>query len=228
MTLGKLKIDCYRVIDPSDVEINESEIESVYETDTAYSFFFLNMITSINACITRIVQSCILPLQVLEIKADDIYSSTLELINGTLVQRSLRKNINLKEYADNIFKIKKVEFVDNYGNYEKLNHRIIGNFLDTENKKSGTYRIYYYPRINNLEFYQTDGVSINELDLNEIGLDDNILSIIPYYVKADLLEHDKPTEAVLARNTFEQYLASFESEDIEPHNAHKSWWGGVL
>ncbi len=236
MTLGELKINCYKLIDPSDEAVIKDNITTVYETDTAYSFYFLNMLNSINSALTRIVQACVLPLKRLEIDCKTEYEKTLITIkkeDGTerVCQPKKRLNINLREYADDIYKIKLIEYEDKNGNSSKIYHRKIGNFLDVASVTDGSIVIYYFPRLDSIERYYQNQKSvddINDLDLSILELDENLLSIVPYYVKADLLEHDKPTESTLARNVFEQYLANFEIPDIEIHNKHKSWWGEML
>lgn len=221
MNLGELKIASYKLIDPSDTEVIAENITSIYEKDTGYSFYFLNMLNSMNSAITRIVQACILPLKRIEVECSEVYQ-----------ENKKRASISLKEYATDIYKIKLIEYEDADGNSNKINYRNIGGYLDIVNCKEGKYVIYYHPRVNTLESYfqkkQDELKDINELDLNEIGLDDNVLSIIPYYVKADLLEHDKPSEAVLARNLFEQYLSNFETPEIEIQEKQKSWWRSML
>lgn len=220
MTLGELKIACYKLIDPSDEAVQVENISEVYEKDTSYSFYFLNMLNSINSAITRIVQACILPLKKLEIDCKTVYEPNKRKIM-----------IDLKKIADDIYKIKHIEYQSKNGESCKMDYRLIGNFLEFLQKENGSIAVYYFPKIKNLEVCfknQKQTEDMNQLDLNEIGLDDGILSMIPYFVKADLLEHDKPTEAVLARNTFEQYLASFESPEIEIKKTNQSWWRVLL
>ncbi|HRF70114.1 MAG TPA: hypothetical protein PKV66_01645 [Candidatus Pelethenecus sp.] len=244
MKLGDLKINCYKLIDPSDEQVIASNIMTVYETDTAYSFYFLNMLNSINQAITRITQACILPLKRLEIDCKEEYEKALKpcldkdnnpILNADGTEKKYlpkkRLSINLAEKADDIYKVKLIEYEDKNGNGNRLYYRTIGNYLDVALMMEGAIVVYYYPRIKSVEWYYQNQKSvedINDLELSVLGLNDSLLSIIPYFVKADLLEHDKPTEAILARNVFEQYLSSFESPDIEIHNKQKSWWSDMV
>lgn len=234
MKLGELKINCYKLIDPSEEEMLVENLER-YESDSAYSYYFLNMLPSINSAITRVVQACILPLRRLEISCANEYNKTLKVVTNedgstSTVQTKKKAHIDLKEYTNDIYKIKLVEYEDKNENASNINYRIIGDYLDVTNQTDGNIVIYYFPRIPSLEsvYSSMKYDFINDIDLNELGLDDNILSYIAYYVKADLLEADKPSEAVLARNTFEQYLASFEAPEIKINETHKSWWRGLL
>ena len=234
MKLGELKINCYKLIDPSEENMTADQIE-VYESDSTYAYYFLNMLPSINSAITRVVQACILPLKRLEIDCATEYQKsfkTIENQDGTSgkVQTKKKAHINLKNHATDIYKIKLIEYEDKNENTSNINYRIIGDYLDVQNQSEGNIIIYYFPKIPSLEsIYNTSDYDyINEIELEELGLDDSILSYIAYYVKADLLEADKPSEAVLARNTFEQYLASFEAPEIKVNEKHKSWWRDLL
>lgn len=226
MKLGELKINCYKLIDPSEENMTADQIE-VYESDSTYSYYFLNMLPSINSAITRVVQACILPLKRLEIDCATEYNKTFK----DNVQTKKKAHINLKEHVKDIYKIKLIEYEDKNENTSNINYRIIGDFLDVQNQTEGNIVIYYFPKIPSLEsvYNSSDEYDyINDIELGELGLDDSILSYIAYYVKADLLEADKPSEAVLARNTFEQYLASFEAPEIKVNEKHKSWWRDLL
>lgn len=225
MKLGELKINCYKLIDPSEEEMLVENIEQ-YESDTTYSYYFVNMLPSINSAITRVVQACILPLKRLEIDCATEYNKTIK----DNVQAKKKAHINLKEYANDIYKIKLIEYEDKNENTSNINYRIIGDYLDVQNQSEGNIVVYYFPKIPSLEsvYSSSEYDYINDIELDELGLDDNILSYIAYYVKADLLEADKPSEAVLARNTFEQYLASFEAPEIKVNESHRSWWRGLL
>lgn len=220
MTLGELKINCYKLIDPSDEEVLAENIMSVYEQDTAYSFYFLNMNNSINSAITRVSQACILPLKRVEINYEDL----------PVAKTKRRITFDLREYIDDFYKIRLIEYLDSNGEATKIDYRLIGEYLDIVYRSEGSIVIYYFRKLKSLEYYymKQELEDINQLDLTQIGLDDTTLSIIPYFVKADLLEHDKPVEAVTARNTFEQYLSNFEQPEIEVRLKQKSWWGGLL
>lgn len=231
MKLGELKIACYKIINPTDEEMYVDMIKE-YESNVNYSYYFLNMLPSINSAISRIVQELVLPIKKGTISASEYYDE-----NKYTVQ------ISLNSVITDIYKIKHIEYEDQYGNRSRINYRIMGNYLDINKKQNGSYVVYYYPRINLLETYTNlydsttlDGV--NQLELNDLGINDNLASIIPLYVKGDLLEHDKPSEAIIAKNTFDQYLQSFEQEELDATNTDSSssegengvscWWGDWL
>ena len=215
MTLGELKIACYKIINPTDEEMTVGNIPN-YEVNTNYSYYFLNMLPSINSAVSRIVQELVLPIKQVKLEASEYYNSN-----------TYTTQINLNAIDDiNIYKIKYIEYENSNGR-SKINCRLLGNYLDIECKNDGYYVIYYYPRINLLETYtnlydagETNG--INYLELRDLGIDDNLASIIPLYVKGDLLEHDKPSEAIVAKNTFDQYLQSFEQQEMDNSNINST------
>lgn len=212
MTLGELKIACYKIINPTDEQMYVDEIAS-YENNVNYGYYFLNMLPSINSAISRIVQELILPLKkgVIDASLYENYETRYSV------------QIPLNNVINDIYKIKHIEYEDTYGNRSKINYRLMGNYLDIQKKSNGNYVVYYYPRINLLETYtdlydNTVVNGINYLDLSELGINDNLASIIPLYVKGDLLEHDKPSEAIIAKNTFDQYIQSFEQDELDANN----------
>ena len=233
-TLGELKLNCYKLIDPSDEEMSVENISN-YEGDSTYSFYFLNMLPSINSAITRVVQACILPLKRLEIDCAEEYKKAFKesIKDDGSKTKTIKKKIIIKlsDYVDDIYKIKLIEYEDKNGDACKMSYRIIGDYLEVSPLAEGNFIIYYYPKIKSIESIYAnnrDLDSINDLDLSDIGLDDSILTYIPYYVKADLLEQDKPSEANIARNTFEQYIASFEMAEVEVQKTYTSWWRGLV
>jgi hypothetical protein len=233
-TLGELKLNCYKLIDPSDEEMSVENIQN-YESDSTYSFYFLNMLPSINSAITRIVQACILPLKRIEIDCLTEYKKASKEVvkeDGSVVKTIKKKTvIKLSDYIDDIYKIKLIEYENTNGDTCKINYRIIGDYLEVTPLAEGNFIIYYYPKIKSIESIYAQNRhldSINDLDLSDIGLEDSILTYIPYYVKADLLEQDKPSEANLARNTFEQYISSFEMPEVEVQKTYTSWWRNLV
>lgn len=219
MTLGELKIACYKIINPTDEEMTVDGIPS-YENNTNYSYYFLNMLPSINSAISRIVQETVLPIKLVKILASDYYTSS-----------NYSVQINLKDTINDIYKIKHIEYQDGNGNRKKINARLLGNYLDIASKNEGYYCIYYYPRIHLLETYTnlfdtTIINGINHLELRDLGISDNLASIIPLYVKGDLLEHDKPSEAIVAKNTFDQYLQAFEQDEFDNTNINSEGANG--
>lgn len=235
MTLGELKIACYKLINPTDVVLYPDRIIDTYESDPNYSYYFLNMTNSIDSAITRMTQELVLPLQ-----RYDIDESTLSSINIDDSEPILTISLDtlFEEEIFKLYKLKKIEFFDGKV-YRKINYRLIGKYLEVPNmlkdsKQDDKYVIYFYPRIDSLSSYvevlEVKDKNENNIDLSKLGINDTLASIISLYVKADLLEHDKPSEAVLARNTFDQYLQSFEQDEVDVNEAKlpKSWWSGML
>ena len=65
-------------------------------------------------------------------------------------------------------------------------------------------------------------------DVYEIPYSNKILSHIPYFVKADLIEEDDAQKSVLARNIFEQYVINLPDGDNEGRQSeirdHYGFW----
>lgn len=77
---------------------------------------------------------------------------------------------------------------------------------ETNLDKYGKYIITYSPRFVNRLTY-------DDPDTKELNIPEDLLDIVPYFVKGDLYETDDPNAAALARNLFHAYLSEIPSQN---------------
>jgi hypothetical protein len=77
---------------------------------------------------------------------------------------------------------------------------------ETNLDKYGKYIITYSPRFK-------DRLSYDDPDTKELDIPEDLLDIVPYFVKGDLYETDDPNAAALARNLFHAYLGEIPSQN---------------
>lgn len=196
MTRGELITNCIKLmndnageqIDPQNISSNED-----YEERTTV------IIPSINRALIRLAQLKKLPVKNIKIP----YSKDNVNITTITVDEEITKDI---------LSIKNVYLQDRYGNIKtNISYFIQDNIFILPNIREGyEYTIFYNPRPELLK----DNLDSDEIqDTVEINYPDEILNIIPYFVKADLYEEDDPQLAMYSRNLFESYAAQLPTRD---------------
>lgn len=233
MTLLELMSNCIKFITQDDQELNALNLE-LFKNSSNYKSFISNSLPEINRAIQQIVTYKKLPIETIEIDNSNSSGSnkTLEI---ELSKEQLRK----------IYSIFKVEVFDNNGNiYSPVTYKRLGNKLLIANIKGKIY-INYYPRIrllgvdidtgkSDLGTLEYDGGDSymsedNSLDLNTIGLDDTICTlVIPYLVKANMWQEIEPELAQLQRNIGLQNLITLDTNQDEQYQESvaitNGWW----
>lgn len=194
MTKGQLITACVKLMyDNDDVQIDPDTVSS--ESD--YASRTVNIIESINRAFIRLSLLKKLPFKVFYIDENT---------------ESINKNKTFTRY--NLSSL-----IDDYSQYERISKEsALGEYngnvsvrFEGENivlptlKLNEQYIVDYQPEL----FRLTE----EDLDTKEIPYSEKILSIVPYFVKADLYEEDNPNIADYSRNLFEQYAMALPSND---------------
>ncbi len=208
MTKGELITACIKLMfDNDDVVIDNTTVSA--ESD--YASRTVNIIESINRAIHRLSLLKKLPSQVFYITEETKYVS---------------KNTHLTRYSfedlmTDYSRYEKISKEDAFGNYNSnISVRFEGQYIVLPTLRKNEQYIVDYQAIPFVLSYEDE-------DIVEIPYADNIVSIIPYYVKADLYEEDNPNIADYSRNLFEQYAMALPSNDnnqIREIQSYYSLW----
>lgn len=188
MTIGEIKIQALKLM-----FVTYSDDLSVQglvdlEGQEQYRPYLVNMNGAIDRCLADIERRCILPVKVLELKAEG------EPREGYMT----RINITASDFyeVERISKESLYEYDGNHAFSREGNTLLFPNF-DTD----AVYRMMYYPRIPR---------TASRFDTDDIGLPEEIAAAVPYYVKGDLFREDEPNEASEARNWYEAAMQSVQ------------------
>lgn len=186
MKYGDIKIEALKLMFVNmgdDITIDKLE---TYEQDDTYNAYLVNMPGSINRCFSALESKGILPSK----------SKTLTALEGVASGAFIR--FDLSSIIDNYCDIDRVVSETADGEYcGDCDYQIEGDTLVLErfDDEDITYTVLYRPTIPRVELL-TD----NEW---EVPIPENIVALIPYFVKGDLYRDDEPNEASEARNWFE-------------------------
>lgn len=208
MTKGELITACVKLMfDNDDVVIDPTTVSE--ESD--YASRTVNIIESINRALNRLSLLKKLP------------SQAYYITNET---KCISKNNKFTRYCLN-------DLISDYSQIEKISREdIFGNYNSNISIRNEGKNI-VLPTLQKNEQYIVDYQAIpaflnyEDSDTKEILYDDKIVSIIPYYVKADLYEEDNPNIADYSRNLFEQYAMALPSNDnnqIREIQSYYSLW----
>lgn len=192
MKFGELKIECMAVMDELNENITLENLDN-FEADESYQDLFLRMPGSINRAMDRIANRKKLPLK------------SAILTNGTTQGGFVV--FDLSE-VDKYRSLKRVSFTDTFSYIPSVEYIIEGKTLMISRCYSGgVLRIVFYPT--------APSITSSTGDNDEIDLPEELVHIIPYYVKSDLMAREEPELASLARNKFESALdeINLDSED---------------
>lgn len=211
MTLLELIANCVNFTTQDEEDINPSNLET-YRNSTNYKAFLKNALPEINRAIQELVVLKKLPIR--------MYES--EMVNNI-------------ELPSDVYSIFKVEVEGTNLVYSPVEYKKIGNTIKLpiiyDAKKVN---IKYYPRPKLLSdadkggsFDGDDSGEDNSLDLNTIGLNDTICTmVIPYLVKSRIWQEVEPEMAQLDRNIGLQnasMLIDGEEEVYQSYVARSSW-----
>lgn len=121
-------------------------------------------------------------------------------------------DLTSEDYSD-IYIIKKIVYVDRYGNYIDFNNYYLneGLLILPKLEYGEKFIVQYQPKF--VDIKETDEVKYFDTDV--INYPETITSIIPYFVKAELFEEDNAQLAVLSMNRFETYAAGLPTQDYK-------------
>lgn len=188
MTKGELIVASIKLMfDNGDVDLDPSKISANYD----YQDRTKNIIESINRALYRIQTANKLPKKFLTIN------------NKTSVSLATRlfSRYNLSALTNNeYYRIVSVAVENENGYSNNVDYRLENDTIVLPKITDGNvnYIVCYMPKIVELT-YQTS-------DTDALSYPNEVLNIIPYFVKGDLYEDDDISSARYSRNIFEQYL----------------------
>lgn len=194
MTRGQLISNCIKLMNDNVGEVidddNVSSNDEYLERTTV-------IVPSINRAFLRLAQ-----LKKLPVKNFKIYYDKENKLTSIFVDEELMKDV---------FSIKNVYLQDRYGNIKtNISYFFQENILILPNIPEGcVYTIFYNPNPIVLQEPKKD----EAVDTIDLEYPDEILNVIPYFVKADLYEEDDPQLAMYSRNLFESYASQLPTRD---------------
>lgn len=191
MKLGELKIETLMLIFPSisiDVDTeNEEELRQALDNlkaDPNYCDYLSAMPGAINRCFTNLESKGVLPLRYTTFSSADF---ALE---------ANRISLDISEIKG---KIERVDFRNLWERKENCDFTLEGDRLTIEDRGEGVYTVVYeaeIPRIKNI-------TGANYI----IDLPDKITSLMPYFIKSEVIRADDSDEASAARSLYEAGIA---------------------
>lgn len=194
MTKGELITACVKLMyDNDDVQIDPE----VVSNESDYASRTVNIIESINRAFIRLSLLKKLPFKTFYINEETEY------INKSKMLTRYDLTLLIEDYSQ----YERVSKEDAFGEYNgNISVRFEGNCIVLPTLRTNEqYIIDYQPEVFRLKE--------DDLDTKVIPYAEKILSIVPYFVKADLYEEDNPNIADYARNLFEQYAMALPSND---------------
>ncbi len=189
MTKGELIVSCLKLIENAQTELDSTTISS----DPNYLDYTRSIVESINRGLNEVAKMRKLPKKVviIDYTLGDIYEYYTRYDLDSIVVDGFKNDvlgiINIVYENGPVFDFNVAPRME--GNNVLVLPRIV----------AGKYIITYNPRF-------IDRLSYEDEDTKEINIPNEILDIIPYFVKAELFEEEEADKAVLARNIFHQYL----------------------
>lgn len=205
MTVGEIKIESLKLMEINGTDISTETLEDLYSNEN-YKEYLSRMPGDITRALHRFKTVGVIP--------EKSYCETIEE----------NKNIarfDLSEKIEDFSKLNRV-VVEGQNTY-------CGNYPYTFEGKNV---VLFNLRIGNMVTFIYDPkvpfVLTTTDDSMEIPIPDDLSSIIPYFVKADVFEQDEPELATQARNIFELMLAEYKKQEdnvsVSIDSVYKQGW----
>ena len=206
MTLADLKVQSLLLLNINDIKISVENLEDV-ESDNNYKDLFSRMPAAIMRAMNRIKAAGVIPKKTYDAAAVEDNTNIARYDLSTEIS-DFSKLVRVVVSGNNFY----------CGNYpytfEGINVVLFGL------RKGWNVTFIYEPK---LPF-----INIVSDNATEIPLPEELASIIPYFVKADIYEQDEPELSTQARNIFEGMLAAYvpQEENVEAfvESVYKSGW----
>lgn len=198
MTIEKLAKLCLQFLEQdAETDVMNTPISEL-ENDDTFAEYLMNMEHSIYMGLIRYATSLILPLQ------------EISFVKGTNRLRLVN------EAGKRLFhKVKEVYAEDEDGFIvTNIPYFVIGDkVVLKEMDDSLTYNVIYHPTINELSSY-TEDISIWNIDLEELGVPDEMAINLKYMVYSDMKTEESPSMANQCKNIFENYLDAMNTTQV--------------
>lgn len=238
MTIDKLIKYCLQYLElDTETDVMHTSISELAENDT-FVEYMNNIENALFMGLTRYSSSNLLPIKIYEFEEGQ---HTVELVvekqiprrepDGTLKYKTTGEIDYRTVRKPLAHSIKEVFATDSEGNiYSNIEYYTIGNTVKIKKPRSNyIYNVIYYPAIHDLEFYYylgeidvknkeyylyTGEDNIYDIELNDLGVTDEMAINLKYFVYSDLKLEDNPNIANINKNYFETYLASLERNQV--------------
>lgn len=204
MKLGEIKLEALMMIFPGEAlnvtEDNLEEALGVLKSDPNYSDYLAAMPGIINRCFGVLENKGVLPTKQVELEAEG------QTQTGGLTP-PLQIRCDLGGLAKDYGILERVAFEGANGASYTARCDYIRESADVillPYMGKGKYMVIYTPRLPRVGLISSESTEVLE------GRDD-ITSLIPYYIKSELLYTEYPEDAKLARSLFEEGLSSLVS-----------------
>lgn len=189
MTLGEIKVEALKIMFAAySNDFSVGELEHIARDDN-YASYLADMVGSINRCFANIENKGVLK------------SKCILLENGTESEYTVSYDL---DSIDDFYRLERVIAEKDGLYFPSVEYVIEGNKLVLF-EKGCTYKLVYKPRIKRITPETSDG--------ENIGVDDSIAVLIPYYIKGDVYRDDEPAEAAEARNWYEAAISEISQHD---------------
>lgn len=186
-TKGELIVACLKQMFVNDGQLLDTETIS---QNTEYSSYTVNIIESINRAINEIA------------KADRLPKKSFDLTKYDGNKGTYLTRYDLTLYASDLYKIKKVVYETEDMQIPNVSIRFDSeNILVLPTITDGKYIITYSPSYSNRLTYL-------DIDTKEIGIPEDLIDIIPYFVKGELFQEEDTDKALLSMNQFFAFLGN--------------------
>ena len=189
MTIGKMKIEALKLMFLNLRDIHEDQLDEL-GADINYSDYLSGMPGAINRALRQIVARQILPVK----------SRVINLKEGEKTNEVYRFDLSsiISDYYNVSGVIRSREVIGE----ERIDYGIEGDalLLYRPDEKS-TYRVVYHPNI--------PVVTSGTLDTMDVAMPEELASLVPYFIKADLYAKDNEDAASQALARFEAGVAEY-------------------
>lgn len=203
MTKGELIVACLEIMFENDgIDIDPAIVSSDEDYNNQYGSKIVNMVNSINRGLMEVQKNNKVHKSVVIINA---YKDEEQVDDG-FPKLPLKEYLLEYELPNDVYKVINISYDDGTYLLNNIPIRKRGNkTLLLTLQKYGRYIIEYYPKLPLL--------TKDMEDTEELDIPDDILQIIPYFVKADLYEEDEPNIAIATRNIFSAYLSEIDRNE---------------
>lgn len=197
MKLGKIKLESLMMIFPGEaINVPEDSMEEALEglkSDPNFSDYLANMPGIINRCFGLLENKGVLP------------TKQVELVEGSEENKLLRYDLKTVIPDYGILERVAFECANGEGYTSECEYmRESADVILLPYMGKGKLILIYTPRIKRVSLISSENTEV-------LPERDDITSLIPYYVKSELLYTEHPDDAKLARSLFEQGLGELVS-----------------
>ncbi len=207
MKLGEIKLETLMMIAPADelrVDVDNDEeltnrIKQLMD-DSNYNDYLASMPGAINRCFSSLEGKGVVP------------TKSYDLDIKKAKKRGKHLVFDLSEIQD-LGSIERIAFYTDYDDIDRCDYMLESDRNILLENKNGLYVVVYSPIIPRI-------TQITD-DAKVIQLPEDILALIPYFVKSEILRAENENEAAVARNVYEQMA------DELANKRQKSYQGAV-